>query len=258
MKKNIFSSAGALIFALLASVDAKAEDYQGSYEIIGLDEASYPRYDGGWAPGSGHEVEFSGWTQVIGNEKLVQKNEDIFSLMSFTNGTFPLRMSGGSLEKTRAFAVGSEKQNVAYAQREINQTLGSDEMLSTSLLFGGKSHEESGEEGMVLGKKVGKEGYKANLALVRKKGHYFLVDGEGVLDVGEAKEGVPLGASFIFLDDGSYTLQLSEMKDEGEIIDIGPRKTIVGGGRGNFSIAFFAQGENWISFDDLQIEKFFK
>jgi hypothetical protein len=111
---------------------------------------------------------------------------------------------------------------------------------------------------MVFGKKGDGGNYQAAVTLLQSQNQYLLVDGEGVAKIKGLSTGEPLGVSFVFEDNGTYTLQINEMKPEGKIIDIGPRKTTVGGGRGDYSLAFFSTDKSWISFDDLQIERLVK
>lgn len=232
------------IFTAVAFQANAAED-MGSYEIVALDRAEFPRYDGGWNPGSGAEVEFSGWKFFREGVEILTGDTEIFSMPDAGNDA---GWVGGA---KRFFSVKSEGETPSYAQRTLNQKIWENDMLSATLLLAGTA----GEAGMVIGRRDEDNGVAAIVAVVRDGERLVVLDGEGEKEIDMGAGGGPIGVSFVFAADGTYTLQANEVKKDGKIVDIGPRKARGGGVPGVYTLGFFSKGGAEVGFDDLQVER---
>ena len=238
----------AIIAAFGVHLAAVAAETDGSYEIVALDRAEFPRYDGGWNPGSGAEVEFSGWKLFRQGEELSQGDSETFSTPD--GKTAPC---DGLLGAKRFFKIKSTGGKPSYAQRTLNQKIGESDILSASLFFSGE-----GEGGMVVGQRQEGDGILGAVAVLKEEGRYLVVDGDGEAKIDMDASECPIGVSFVFLDNGTYTLQTNEMKKGGKVVDIGPRKVRGVAKDGACTIGFFAKDGAEVGFDDLQVERFVK
>jgi hypothetical protein len=231
---------------LAAGGIGRCEEFSGSYEIVALDRAEFPRYDGGWNPGSGAEVEFSGWKFFREGEELSWTDQDVFSTPAGDSAP-----CGGLDGAEKFFLIKSKGTVPSYAQRTLNQKIWKDDMFSVTMIL----PVSEGRAGMVVGRIQEGGEITGAVALVRENDRYLLLDGEGELDVGIKAGGCPIGASFVFTSDGTYTLQVNEMTDGGMIVDIGPRKPRLGGVPSVHTVSFFAEGGAECGFNDLQVER---
>lgn len=238
----------AIIFlvALTTFVQAEVQVEEATYEIVALDRAEFQRYSGGWNFGSGAEVEFSGWK--LFSEGQEDRTGDTTTFSTPSGDSAPCEWLRGS---DRFFLINPEGGGMSYAQRTLNQKICKDDMLSASILFSGGR----GSAGLVIGGQRPGSDTLGAIAIIREDERFVLLDGDGetTLDIGG--EECPISVSFVFSSNDAYTLQVNEMRDGGKIIDIGPRKprgTVV---PGVFTLAFFAEGDMKIGFNDLQVER---
>lgn len=240
----------AILAALMiSSGGVMATESEGTYEIVALDSADFPRYGGGWNPGSGAEVEFSGWKFFREGGEILEGDDEVFSIPEASSVS-----NNGIHGNARFFWVKSKGDTPSYAQRNLNQKLWTDDMLSVTLLL----PRTNGAAGMVVGRREGDQGALGAVAVVRDGGRLLLLDGEGEREIDITPSDYPIGISLVFSDDGAYTLQVNEVKKGGEKVDIGPRKPRAGGGPGFYTVGFFAKGGAEIGFDVLQVERIVK
>ncbi len=240
----------SLAVAGLSLHGAEAVDEYNGYEIIAFDRPEGPKYGSGWTPGSGGDVEFSGWDLYSKGGYNTENNPRVFYF-----GSGNLVPCGGMLGGDKIFVIKSERSDLAYAQRRLHQKIFTGDILSSSLVFHSQN-EEAGQAGMVIGQRGDDGTYRYTVALVRRDGYYLLRDGEeGSLVIDMKPDSCPIGVSYVFEENGNYTLQINEMKPGGRVLDIGPRKARNGGGTGNYSLSYFAEDGMALGFNDLQIER---
>lgn len=232
-------------FLCLAAGMAGADESM-RYEVIGLDEADYPRYDGGWSSGSGAEVEFSGWRLFSEGKESGNGDGESFALEEIGESK-QLALLGTK----RVFRISSRGGEPSYAQRLINQKMEKDDIFSVSMLVSG----EGGEGGIVIGRETGDNSRCAAVAVIGRGDRLTVVDGDGTKDIDLSPGADPVGISFVFSGDGTYTLQVNGMGEGGKIFDLGPRRARGEAADGRYTAAFFATGGASLFFDDIQMER---